>query len=366
MMYNWQFKGWPQFSYLLEKVQGLAVSFAEELGLVNGLTTALKEDLKQEMLIEILISEALKTSEIEGEYMSRIDVMSSIKRNLGLKDDTKISDRRVAGIAALMTNVRRSYKDDLSVQMILDWHQVLMESFSGVNAGQWRKGEEAMQVVSGAYGREIIHFEAPPSSRVPKEMDDFVQWFNIFELAPADKVSKSLIKSAITHLYFESIHPFEDGNGRIGRALAEYALSHTLQSPVLLSLSTIIERNKNTYYHALKSAQSGLEITGWIEYFSQVILDAQIEARQLVEHTVRKARFFDKFKNKLNERELKVINKMFASGAEGFEGGMTARKYMAITRASKPTATRDLQHLHEMGALIQVGGGRSTRYELAL
>lgn len=363
-MYNWQNKDWLNFRFTLDDLQSIAISFAEELGLVNGLVTALNDDLKQETIIEILISEALKSSEIEGEYMSRIDMMSSIKRNLGLQTEDKVKDRRVAGMATLMTEVRNSYADDLSLEMILKWHKILMESFSTINAGKWREGAEPMQVVSGAYGREVVHYEALASTQVPHEMKFFVNWFNDNNLNHLDKISKAIVKSAIVHMYFESIHPFEDGNGRIGRALAEYTLSNTLQSPVLLSISKVIEKNKKQYYEALKDAQSTLDITNWITYFGNVILAAQIEAKQLVEFTVKKVKYFDRFKESLNERQLKVINRMFDVGVDGFQGGMTAKKYMVIANTSKATATRDLQHLNDIGALYLFGAGRSVRYEL--
>src|SRR5690606_26893022 len=363
-MYNWQYKDWPNFRFTLESLQTISISFAEELGVVNGLITGLNDDLKQETIIEILISEAIKSSEIEGEYMSRIDMMSSIKRNLGLRSDIKVTDKRVAGMARLMTEVRESYLNDLSLDMILNWHKILMESFLPINAGQWREGSEPMQVVSGAYGREVVHYEAPPSEIVAQEMQTFIHWFSNDNLSHVDKISKAIVKSAIVHLYFESIHPFEDGNGRIGRALAEYTLSHTLQSPVLLSISKVIEKDKNQYYDALKDAQSTLDITDWILYFGKVILTAQIQAKQLVEFTVKKVKYFDSFKQLLNERQQKVINRMFDAGVEGFQGGMTAKKYMAIAKTSKATATRDLQHLNEIGALQVLGAGRSVRYEL--
>ncbi|WP_262894795.1 Fic family protein [Sphingobacterium hungaricum] len=212
----------------------------------------------------------------------------------------------------------------------------------------------------------MVHFEAPTSADVPQEMEKFVQWFNNDDLSTLDIVTKSLVKSSIAHLYFESIHPFEDGNGRFGRALAEYALSSTLRSPVLLSISKVIDKNKTRYYDALKSAQSSLEISMWIDYFAQVILDAQIDAIQLVEFTVKKVLFFDRFKGLLNEREFKVISRMFEAGVEGFKGGMTAKKYCIITKTSKATATRDLQHLREIFALNVAGAGRSVRYELVL
>src|SRR5690606_28414442 len=345
-MYNWQYKDWPNFRFTLESLQTISISFAEELGVVNGLITGLNDDLKQETIIEILISEAIKSSEIEGEYMSRIDMMSSIKRNLGLRSDINVTDKRVAGMATLMTEVRDSYLQDLSIEMIIKWHKVLMESFSTINAGQWREGSEPMQVVSGAYGREVVHYEAPPSEIVAQEMQTFINWFNKDDLSHLDKISRAIVKSAIVHLYFESIHPFEDGNGRIGRALAEYTLSHTLRSPVLLSISKVIEKNKTQYYEALKDAQSSLDITDWIVYFGNIILAAQIEAKLLVEFTVKKVKYFDSFKELLNERQLKAINRMFEAGVDGFQGGMTAKKYMAIAKTSKATATRDLQHLN--------------------
>lgn len=362
-MYNWQLDSWPNFKYSTDNLPPIVIAFAREFGIANGLMTGLNEDLKQVTLIEILIAEAIKTSEIEGEYMSREDVMSSIKKNLGLKDAKIVSDKRASGIAKLMTTIRQDTMEELSLEMILGWHQILMEGFPKINAGAWRKGEEPMQIVGG---KETVHYQAPPSHRVPDEMKGFLQWFHQDELEVKDEVTKALLKAAIAHLYFESIHPFEDGNGRIGRALAEYTISNTLQSPVLLSLSKVIEKNKKQYYNALKQAQSGLQITEWIQYFAKVILEAQIDAKQVIEFTVKKAKFYDRFSTLLNERQIKAINRMLENGTDGFEGGMTAKKYMAITKTSKATATRDLQHLQELGAVEQIGAGRSVRYEVVI
>lgn len=365
-MYNWQLDSWPNFNYSTDNLTPIAVAFAKEFGTAKGLMTGLNDDLKQETLVEILISEAIKTSEIEGEYISREDLMSSIKKNLGLKDAKIVSDKRAAGIAQLMTTIRQDIMEELSLEMILGWHQILMEGFPKINAGEWRKGEEPMQIVSGTWGKETVHYQAPPSHRVPDEMKGFLQWFHQDELEAKDEVTKALLKAAIAHLYFESIHPFEDGNGRIGRALAEYTISNTLQSPVLLSLSKIIEKNKKQYYEALKQAQSGLNITSWIQYFAKVILEAQIDAKQVIEFTVQKAKFYDQFSPLFNERQIKALNRMLENGTDGFEGGMTAKKYMAITKTSKATATRDLQHLQELGAFKQIGAGRSVRYVVVM
>lgn len=365
-MYNWQRKNWPNFTYSVDKVQEIAVLFAQEYGLVNGLVLGLNDELKQEALLEILISEAIKTSEIEGEYMSREDVMSSIKNNLGIKPVVVVKDKRASGIAKLMLETNQDITRDLSLDKIRNWHKILMEYDPKVNAGEWRKGAEPMQVISGAYGKEVVHYEAPPSSIVQLEMEGFMAWYVKPELSVNDSISKALLKSAIAHLYFESIHPFEDGNGRIGRALAEFTLSEGLQSSTILSMSKIIEQDKKQYYDQLKFAQRSLDITDWINYFTQLILDAQKDAKELIHFTLKKAKFFDQHANQLNERQLKIIQRMLENGTAGFEGGMTAKKYVAITKTSKATATRDLQELYEIGVFIQQGAGRSVKYELVL
>jgi Fic family protein len=365
MIYNWQHPNWPKFEYLLDKLQVTAIAFAKELGLINGLLAGLNGELKQEAMLQILVAEAIKTSEIEGEYMSREDVMSSIKNNLGLHPYAPIKDKRAADIATLMTAVQQTVGADLTLDLIRNWHHSLMLHHLKVNAGEWRNGDSAMQIISGPYGRETVHYEAPPSVNVPSEMEGFIIWYHQAELGAKDRITKALLKTAISHLYFESIHPFEDGNGRIGRALAEYTLSQSLGMPVMLTLSKVLEKDKKKYYEQLKKAQSKLEITEWVNYFAQAILEAQIDAKELVLLTLQKAKFFDKYEGALNERQRKVINRMLSEEPRGFEGGITAKKYIAITKTSKATATRDLQQLHELGALNQIGSGRSVRYELA-
>jgi Fic family protein len=219
-----------------------------------------------------------------------------------------------------------------------------------------------MQIVSGGIGQELVHFEAPPSKQVPAEMDGFINWFNTSQ----DEIKKPILRAAIAHLYFESIHPFEDGNGRIGRAIAEKALSQSIGRPVLFSLSKSIEGNKKTYYDALQRAQRSNEITDWINYFVKTVLDAQIDAEQEIEFTLKKTKFFDEHKDELNDRQQKVVRRMLEEGHQGFEGGMNARKYVSLTGASKATATRDLQDLVQKEIFKPIGGGRSTRYEINL
>jgi Fic family protein len=221
-----------------------------------------------------------------------------------------------------------------------------------------------MQVVSGRIDRPTVHFEAPPSDRLPAEMARFLRWFNDTAPGEPSSIPHAPVRSALAHLYFETLHPFEDGNGRIGRALAEKALSQGLGRPALLSLSRAIEARRREYYEALQSAQRSNETTAWVRWFAGIVLEAQQDAENRIRFVLRKSRFFQRYERDLNERQLKAVRRMFEAGPEGFVGGMNARKYTALTGASKATATRDLQHLAQLGALVPTGGGRSTRYEL--
>jgi len=277
-----------------------------------------------------------------------------------------IQDKEAEGIGILMIDVRNSYKDELTKEKLFAWHKMLLPVYKDIVIGAWRTHEEPMQVISGAMGKQKVHYEAPPSGRVPQEMDQFIAWFN--DTAPGGKreIKKAPVRSAVAHLYFETIHPFEDGNGRIGRAIAEKALSQGMGRPVLLSLSRTIEANKKAYYDALQRAQRSNEITPWIDYFVKTVLDAQVEASAHIDFTLQKVKFFDRFKDRFNERQLTVVKRMLEEGPNGFAGGMNAGKYVSITKTSKATATRDLQELLEMDAFVVIGGGRSTRYEVKL
>jgi Fic family protein len=367
MMYNWQLPDWPDFKYNLQAIEDDFLSFVEEAGYVSGMLNAMPKDAQLEAIINMLVVEAMKTSEIEGEYLSQEDIISSIRNQLGLNEERKpVKDKKAEGIGELMVDVRNTYADELTETKLFDWHRMLLKQSRGISVGAWRKGEAPMQIVSGTIGNETVHFEAPPSARVPEEMTRFIQWFNDTAPGMPNAIKKAPVRAAIAHLYFESIHPFEDGNGRVGRAIAEKALSQTVGRPVLLSLSPIIESNRNAYYNALKNAQHSNEITKWINYFVGVTMKAQQGTKRLIDFILRKAKFYDHFRNMLNERQLKVINRMLEAGPEGFEGGMSAKKYVAITKTSPATATRDLQILADAGGFTVRGGGRSTRYTLNL
>ena len=365
MKYNWQQKDWPHFEYDISEIQDVLFAFAEKTGHVSGILKSLPDSTQTEAILDLMVAEAIKTSEIEGEYLSRSDVMSSIRHNLGLDtNQSPITDYRAEGVATLMLGVREHYQEMLSEETLFTWHKMLMSGRRHIEIGAWRTHEEPMQIISGPIGKRKVHFEAPPSNQVPAEMAAFINWFNNTALGAKNEIKNPVIRSAIAHLYFESIHPFEDGNGRLGRAISEKALSQGLGHPTLLSLSETIEANKKNYYEALKTAQRSNKITPWIEYFANTTLQAQTRAEENINFVLKKTKLFDQFKDQLNERQLKVIRRMLDEGPRGFEGGMSAKKYIAITKTSKATATRDLQYLSEIGVLKQTGGGRSTRYDI--
>lgn len=366
--FNWQQVDWPNFTYKLIKAEKNLSAFIEMAGHNSGMLKAIPDEVKTEALIDLMVAEAIKTSEIEGEFFSRADVMSSIKKNLGhIKTAIKIKDKNAEGIGELMVDVRKKFKEKLDKEKLFQWHAMIMGTNKTMKIGAWRSHKQPMQVISGTLGKIKIHFEAPPSNKVSKEMDRFIKWFN--ETAPGEKneILQPPLRAAIAHLYFESIHPFEDGNGRIGRAIAEKALSQGLGRPVMLSLSRTIEANKKEYYSALENAQRKNEITEWLNYFIQTVLNAQIDAGEQINFTLKKVQFFDRFKQRINDRQLKVINKMFDEGYTGFKGGMNTAKYVSITKISKATATRDLQYLVENKIFeSSESGGRSTSYRLSL
>lgn len=369
MVYNWQQSDWPQFTFTLEGVDNLLLRFAEKVGKVSGILEALPDETQQEVIIDIILAEAIKTSEIEGEHPNRTDVLSSIRKNLGLYTSPElIKDKSAVGLGELMIDVRKTFHEPLSEEKLFAWHRMLMRENERIEVGKWRTHTEPMQVISGALGKQKIHYEAPPSSAVPDEMNRFIKWFN--ETAPGGKhqILKAPVRAAIAHLYFETIHPFEDGNGRIGRAVAEKALSQTIGRPVVLSLSRAIEAKKNEYYQSLEKAQRRNDITQWIEYFVATSLEAQMQAETEIDFALKKTRFFNRFNAELNSRQLVVIRRMLEEGPKGFQGGMNARKYIGIAKTSKATATRDMQHLLEIGAFVLAGEGkgRSTSYVVNL
>jgi Fic family protein len=359
-MYNWQYKNWPEFTFDSSSIDNALMKFMLKAGELKGIISALPEDISTETIIQIMVSEAIKTSEIEGEIINRIDVMSSIRKNLGLPISKEPKDKNAIGLSQLIIDVRNTFRQPLTESKILEWHKLLMGNNHRINAGQWRKGTEPMQVISGSASNPKVHFEAPPSKNISKEMKRFIEWYNKSE------ISSPIIKAAVAHLYFESIHPFEDGNGRIGRAIAEKALSQGFDHPIMFSISKSIEENRSAYYIALQNAQQKLDLTKWIQWFASIIIFAQDDAEKTIQFTVKKVKFFDKYDKDFNERQRKVINRILEEGFNGFKGGMNVKKYISITGTSKATATRDLQELTEMKVFLMNGAGRASSYQLII
>lgn len=368
-LYNWQLEDWPTFHYSLQAVLCDLMLLNEKLGCLRGEFQHLDASLQTEAMLDVLVAEITKNADIEGETLNRQDVRSSIKNKLGLTPHPlSVKDKRVNGMVEMTLDARAHFNEPLTETMLFDWHLMLFSASPNFNlrVGAYRDDEEPMQVVSGHHGRWIVHFEAPPSRRLPEEMKAFVNWFNRTAPGKKNAIPYPSVRAAIAHLYFESIHPFEDGNGRIGRVIAEKALSQGLGYPVFLSLSQAIEKNKAAYYEQLKTASRTNKITTWITYFTQMITEAHAMVEAQIQFTLNKTRILDRYQSLMNERQLKAILRMFKAGVEGFEGGMSAKKYMIIANTSKATATRDLQALVEIGVLHEIGEGRSTRYEINL
>jgi Fic family protein len=266
----------------------------------------------------------------------------------------------------MMADVYRNWHAPLQHEGLFRWHSLLMAGNRYIETvGAYRTHEDAMQIVSGRLEKPTIHFEAPPSRQIAAEMKTFIAWFN--QSGPnGQSPLQALTRAAVGHLYFESIHPFEDGNGRIGRALAEKSLAQNIGQPTLISLALTIEKRRKAYYSELERHQRTLDITGWIIFFSETTLHAQRATLERIDFFIHKTKFYDRFRGRLNERQEKVVARIFKEGTAGFKGGLSAENYISITDTSRATATRDLQQLVEMGVLTRVGERRHTRYSLSL
>lgn len=360
MAWNWQLENWPEFIWDSSRLASLEADFLYNAGILKGELKHVQEEDKDYLKVELLSTEAMMTSEIEGEVLNRDSLQSSIRRNFGLQDDRRQIPLSEAGISDMMVRLYKTFNEPLDHDMLFLWHKLLMNGRSDVLAGAYRVDTEPMQVVSGAVYDPKIHFEAPPAERVPSEMDGFVVWFN--KIA-ADGVP-ALTRAGLAHIYFECIHPFDDGNGRIGRALVEKVLSQSLGYPTLIALSHVIAHKKKAYYDALERNNKVLNVTDWLVYFAETILEAQARTQKLIGFLIAKTKLYDKVRGQLNERQERALMRMFREGPDGFEGGMSAKKYIAITGATRPTATRDLQHLVEIGALRPTGRLSGMRYWL--
>lgn len=359
MKWNWELPEWPNFRFELDQVAGLEKQFLLNVGEVAAFLKSVHSEERKRFIVEILSREGIESSKIEGEVLNRESLQSSINRHFGLKSLSKTAPKE-AKMAKLLCDLYETFSAPLTHKMLFKWHSMLFdESARDIECGKYRSHEGPMQIISHRYDRQTVFFEAPPSDRVHSEMKRFIDWFN------SKKTSGSIFaRAAVAHLYFESIHPFEDGNGRIGRALVEKVLSQGVGRPVLIAVSKVLEKNKKIYYAELGKCNHTLEIQSWVGFFSNTILKAQKESIGLLEFIIEKDRLLLKLSGKLNQRQEKVLLRMFAEGLDGFKGGLSAENYIRIAKTSRATATRDLADLVEMGALFKSGKLRHTRYWL--
>jgi Fic family protein len=368
--YIWQLQDWPQFRHdarawarplaAARLEQGKALGHLQQIGLAE--TVGVER--------QIWIEEAIATAAIEGEKLDLETVRSSVMRRLGEEGAGQRANRNVDGLLDAMQDALRSYKDDLDDDRLHRWHSALFpggtSGITRIAVGRYREHDEPMQIVSGAIGREKVHYEAPSSAAVPKEMQRFLARWNETRSQLKSGVD-GIIRASIAHLWFETIHPFEDGNGRIGRALIDMALAQDADtSQRYCSMSRQLLANRDAYYDALNAAQRGsLDVTSWVLFFIEQFKSACIASQEIVQAASEKTRFWSRFSNvELNERQRKALQRMLDAGKEGFEGGMSADKYSHLTAASKATATRDLTEMVNAGLLVRTGQLKSTRYWL--
>ncbi len=363
--WNWEQDDWPNFSYDKGKLNPLEDEYIKASGISIGVMRHLSKKDLDEFRIEMICNEALKTSEIEGAFLDRDSLQSSICKEFGLGEKYLHGTAKPeeAGIAMMMKNLYTDFNSPLTHETLLAWHDKLLNGRTDLERGKYRTSKDEMRVVSGRVDKPKIHFIAPPASKIPREMDLFINWFN--KTAPGGKTPlPPLTRAGTAHLYFVTIHPFEDGNGRIGRALTEKALSQGLGKPTFIALSSTLSDKKKDYYDNLELQNKTNQITPWLYYFGKTIIEAQKQTIRQVDFLIAKAKFFNAYETLLNPRQKKAALRIFREGPQGFSGGFSAKNYMSIVKIPSATATRDLKDLVEKGIFTKTGRLKSTRYAL--
>lgn len=359
--YIYEYSTWPTFTWDENEILKILGKVRHLQGMIFGKVSALGFSVKKETMLSSLTLDVLKSSEIEGEILNYEQVRSSIARKLGIEFSGMVnSDRDVEGVVEMMLDATQNYKQTLNDERLFGWQSALFPTGrSGlykIETGRYRDG--IMQVVSGAMGKEKVHYQAPPPEVVQKEMNQFIDWFN------GETKLDLVVKSAIAHFWFIIIHPFDDGNGRIARALSDLLLARSDDSPQrFYSLSSQILLERKVYYEILKKVQhNDGDITEWLTWFLNCLYRSLKSTEETLNTVLYKADFWDKHKiTELNSRQRLILNKLF----DGFEGKLKTSKWAKITKCSADTALRDIKDLIEKGILIrEKSGGRSTNYEL--
>ena len=364
-MYTYELQDWPLFRWDTDRLAEPLASVRHRQGRLIGRMESLGFKLRQEAVLRTLTEDVLKSSEIEGEKLEADQVRSSIARRLGMDIGAlKSADRHVEGVVEMMLDASGHYDQPLTAERLFAWHAALFPTgrsgMTKIRVGGWRDdGTGPMQVVSGPIGKERVHFSAPPAVRLEGEMTAFLGWFN----RPAD--IDEVLKAGLSHLWFVTIHPFDDGNGRIARAIADMVLARSEKSPQrFYSMSTQIRQERAAYYDILEQTQKGtMDITPWMDWFLGCLGRAIDGAQTILGAVLAKARFWESIRGvALNERQTLVLNRLL----DGFEGKLTTSKYAKLTKISQDTALRDILPLVERGILVRgPEGGRSTSYALA-
>ena len=369
MHYFWQTTEWPSFKWNIEAIYIPLAAVRKQQGLLLGSLQALGFDEQLESFAHHLTADVSNTAAIEGEHLDPESIRSSVARHLGLPfAGLKTPSHSIDNQVEILLDATHTAGEELTQERLFSWHRALFPTGSSglyaIHTGCWR--EDEMQVVSGAIGRETVHFEAPPPKAVPLEMARFLTWWNIDS---RQSQLDGLIRAAVAHLYFVTIHPFDDGNGRITRALTDRALAeddHFKQR--YYSLSATIMAHRSEYYDQLQSAQHGTgDITPWLLWFIHTVSDAVSASKQCLRETFFKAHFWQQHaEDPVSPRQKKVINRLFDAGKGGFKGGLSTRKYQSLTSTSRATAWRELNELVHLGLLRPIAGasGRSTAYEI--
>lgn len=368
MKWIWQQPGWPDFRYDNSVLEDREFEFRINSERLAGRFEALPMASQEDATVDLMLSEAIKTSAIEGEDLDRESVRSSLLSLISSDTLPDNSDQKAVGAASLLVDIRKNWQAPLTHDLLGKWQSMAVpeQRYTAILRGAYRNDPSPMQIVSGPYGREKVHYEAPPATQVPDEMTRFVDWYNQANPLNRDKRLPGIARAGIAHLRFEVIHPFDDGNGRVGRAIADHALSQSLGYPTTACLATAIEADKKTYYLQLEKASRGnLHVNAWLDYFADRVIEAQKIAREEVDFVLAKTRFYEAHGDQLNDRQARMVSRVFAEGRKGFEGGITTKKYEAVTKCPNRTASRDLSDLVIKGIIIPLpGGGRLTRYEL--
>jgi len=367
----WQQPDWPNFNWKAERLTPLLRECIQAQGRLMGMSSSVGSSLSAQSELDALLQNIVTSSAIEGEQLNVGSVRSSLARRLGLEqvEGDRVSQRS-EGLAQLMLDATQSFAEQLTMERLLKWHGWLFPDQAmefvprGIRVGTLR-GDEPMQVVSGRLDRPTIHFEAPPRLGLELQLDTFLNWF---EVSRTQTDLDPLLRAGIAHFWFVTLHPFDDGNGRLTRTITDLALAQgEAQAIRFYAMSASILEDRSGYYRVLESSQKAtLDITDWLEWFLQTLLRSLQQAIARIESVLAKSRFWQAHRESgLSAEQAKVLNRLLDGGERGFEGGISAAQYQAVSKVSKATATRHLTDLLERGYLKRLpGGGRNTRYQI--